>query len=175
MAFAREGMDFLSLSTGGKFDDAKQPKVGEAAYPYTGPSGFECMPPALSDARGPYGRQLVTQGAIRRAVREAGFTTPVVVAGGIATFEIAEGALERGDADLIASARQSLADPDWWLKLRLGRGGEIRRCVYSNYCEGLDQKHRSVTCKLWDRSELDQPNAQLTDGGRRRLLAPDWC
>lgn len=174
LAFAREGMDFLSLSTGGKFDDAKQPKVGEAAYPYTGPSGFECMPPALSDARGPYGRQLVTQGAIRRAVRDAGFTTPVVIAGGIATFEIAEGALERGDADLIASARQSLADPDWWLKLRLGRGGEIRRCVYSNYCEGLDQKHRSVTCKLWDRSELDQPNAQLTDGGRRRLLAPDW-
>jgi 2,4-dienoyl-CoA reductase-like NADH-dependent reductase (Old Yellow Enzyme family) len=174
LAFAGVGMDFLSLSTGGKFDDAKQPKVGEAAYPYTGPSGFECMPPALSDARGPYGRQLVTQGAIRRAVRAAGFSTPVVVAGGIASFEIAEGALERGDADLVASARQSLADPDWWLKLRLGRGSEIRRCVYSNYCEGLDQKHRSVTCKLWDRSELDQTGAQLTDGGRRRLLAPDW-
>ena len=26
--FARAGMDFLSLSRGGKFDDAKQPKVG---------------------------------------------------------------------------------------------------------------------------------------------------
>ncbi|NCZ64718.1 MAG: NADH:flavin oxidoreductase, partial [Cellvibrionales bacterium] len=32
--FARAGMDFLSLSRGGKFDDAKQPKVGWAAYPY---------------------------------------------------------------------------------------------------------------------------------------------
>ncbi|MCZ6598381.1 MAG: NADH:flavin oxidoreductase, partial [Planctomycetota bacterium] len=31
--FARAGMDFLSLSKGGKFDDAKQPKVGEAVYP----------------------------------------------------------------------------------------------------------------------------------------------
>jgi len=29
--FARAGMDFLSLSRGGKFDDAKQPKVGWAA------------------------------------------------------------------------------------------------------------------------------------------------
>ena len=55
--FARAGMDFLSLSTGGKFEDAKQPKVGQAAYPYTGPSGYECMPTAVSDARGPFGKR----------------------------------------------------------------------------------------------------------------------
>ena len=54
--FARAGMDFLSLSRGGKFDDAKQPKVGWAAYPYTGRSGYECMPAYLSDERGPWGR-----------------------------------------------------------------------------------------------------------------------
>ena len=47
--FARAGMDFISLSRGGKFDDAKQPKVGWAAYPYTGRSGYECMPQYLSD------------------------------------------------------------------------------------------------------------------------------
>src|SRR5690606_21304152 len=52
--FARAGMDFLSVSKGGKFEDAKQPKVGEAAYPYTGPSGHECMPHAKIDARGPF-------------------------------------------------------------------------------------------------------------------------
>ena len=32
-ASPRAGVDFLSLSKGGKFEDAKQPKVGEAAYP----------------------------------------------------------------------------------------------------------------------------------------------
>src|SRR4051812_46030133 len=32
VAFARAGMDFLSTSRGGKFDDAKQPGVGAAAY-----------------------------------------------------------------------------------------------------------------------------------------------
>jgi len=32
---ARAGIDFLSLSRGGKFDDAKQPKLGEAAYTRT--------------------------------------------------------------------------------------------------------------------------------------------
>src|SRR6185436_9676082 len=122
VAFARAGMDFLSLSTGGKFEDAKQPKVGEAAYPYTGPSGYECMPTAVSDERGPFGRQVPKQSRIRAAVRAAGYETPTVVAGGIATFEQANGILERGEADLIGSARQTLADPDWFLKLRLGKG-----------------------------------------------------
>jgi len=170
--FAAAGMDFLSLSTGGKFEDAKQPKVGDAAYPYTGKSGFECMPTALADAQGPFGRNVAKQASVRRAVRAAGFETPVVVAGGIGEFGLAESILQRGDGDLIGAARQSLADPDWWLKLREGRGDTIRRCVYSNYCEGLDQKHRMVTCRLWDRLELDEPGLLTADLGRRRLVAP---
>jgi 2,4-dienoyl-CoA reductase-like NADH-dependent reductase (Old Yellow Enzyme family) len=47
--FARAGFDFLSISKGGKFEDAKQPKVGHAVYPYTGKSGYECMPTYISD------------------------------------------------------------------------------------------------------------------------------
>ena len=39
----------VSISKGGKFEDAKQPRVGEAAYPYTGPSGLECMPTVTID------------------------------------------------------------------------------------------------------------------------------
>ncbi len=174
VAFARAGMDFLSLSTGGKFEDAKQPKVGEAAYPYTGASGFECMPPALSDARGPFARNVPKQARVRAAVRAAGFTTPVVVAGGIGEFSQAEAILRRGEGDVIGAARQSLADPDWFKKLRLGRGAEIRRCLYSNYCEGLDQKHRAVTCQLWDRADVADAGGMVTDDGRRRLVAPRW-
>src|SRR5262249_56957850 len=80
--FARAGLDYLSLSKGGKFDDAAQPKVGEAAYPYTGPSGYECMPSFISDARGPFGRQVPLAAAIKQAVTSAGFATPIVPAGG---------------------------------------------------------------------------------------------
>lgn len=160
--FARAGMDFLSLSRGGKFEDAKQPAVGWAAYPYTGPSGYECMPTVLSDARGPFGRNVEATSRIRRAIRAAGLETPVVVTGGIAGFDQAERILERGDADIVGAARQSLADPDWFLKVRLGRGAEVRRCVFTNYCEGLDQKHKKVTCKLWD-------------GVGKRLTAPRWA
>lgn len=171
---ARAGMDFLSLSRGGKFEDAKQPKIGWAVYPYTGPSGYECMPTAISDETGPYGRNVDATARIRAAVRAAGRDTPVVVAGGMCGFSQAEGILRRGEADVVAAARQSLADPDWFLKMKLGRGDEIRRCVYTNYCEGLDQKHKQVTCQLWDRETLDEPGVRRSHDGRRRLTAPGW-
>jgi len=172
--FARAGFDYLSVSKGGKFDDAKQPKVGQAVYPYTGRSGYECMPTVLSDERGPFGRNVPLAAAIKRSVNRAGFATPVITSGGIATFEQAEAILRNGEADIIAAARQSLADPDWFLKIQLGRGDEIRRCVFTNYCEGLDQMHKQVTCKLWDRVNLDEPEITVSEDGRRRLVPPLW-
>ena len=172
--FARAGMDFLSLSRGGKFDDAKQPKVGWAAYPYTGRSGYECMPAYLSDPQGPWGRNSEPVAMIRGALRAAGFDTPVVSAGGIHSFDQAEALLAEDKADIVGFARQSLADPDWFEKVRLGRGDEVMLCRYSNYCEGLDQKHKQVTCELWDRTELDASDAVLASDGKRRLTAPRW-
>jgi tRNA-dihydrouridine synthase len=97
-----------------------------------------------------------------------------VATGGISTFEQAEAILQQGQADIAGLARQALADPDWFIKVKLGRGDEIRRCTYTNYCEALDQAHRPVTCKLWDRFELDEPGIATVDEGRRRLLAPEW-
>ncbi len=173
--FAAAGVDYLSVSKGGRFEDARQPKIGEAVYPYTGPSGHECMPTVVSDARGPFGRNVPLAAAIRRALRDAGHATPVVTSGGIATFEQAEAILARGEADFIAAARQSLADPDWFLKTRLGLGHLVRRCQFTNYCEGLDQRHKQVTCKLWDRAfTADDPGVRLNADGKRRLDAPPW-
>jgi dimethylglycine catabolism A len=162
-ALAAAGMDYLSLSRGGKFEDAKQPRVGWARYPYTGPSGYECMPTVRSDERGPFGRNRDAVQLVREAVLRSGYETPIVLSGGISSFEQAEELLRSGVADVIASARQSLADPDWFRKLRLGLGEAVRRCVFTNYCEGLDQVHKPVTCKLWD--HLD---------GERRMVAPAW-
>ena len=172
--FAAAGMDFLSLSRGGKFDDAKQPKIGEAAYPYTGRSGYECMPSYYSDARGPFGRNLAATAAVRAAVRTRGYTTPVIAAGGIHSFEQAEAVLKCGQADIVGFARQALADPDWFRKVRSGRGAEVRLCLYTNYCEALDQRHRQVTCELWDRERLDEPGVRRTIDGKRRLTPPSW-
>jgi 2,4-dienoyl-CoA reductase-like NADH-dependent reductase (Old Yellow Enzyme family) len=170
---ARAGMDYISLSKGGKFEDAKQPRVGEAAYPYTGPSGHECMPTVRSDEHGPFGRNLPLAHHVRSVIRADGMSTPVVAAGGVTGFQLAESALHRGDCDIVASARQSLADPDWFTKIRLGRGAEIRRCKLSNYCEALDQRHKKVTCQLWDR--IDVPDeGEVPRDGNRRLVPPRW-
>ena len=172
--FARAGMDFLSISKGGKFEDAAQPKVGQAVYPYTGPSGLECMPTVYIDEVGPFGRNLGLSKQIRAAVHAAGFSTPVIGAGGIGTFVTAEEALVGGSCDLVAAARQSLADPDWWRKMRMGHGEQVRRCEYTNYCEALDQRHKQVTCQLWDRLPCSEESVLMSIDGRRRLSAPAW-
>jgi 2,4-dienoyl-CoA reductase-like NADH-dependent reductase (Old Yellow Enzyme family) len=168
---AAAGADFLSLSRGGKFEDARQPRPGEAAYPYTGPSGRLCMP-SVYDEQPPFGAALAHAAAVRAGVRAAGHTTPVVATGGINGFRLAEHALASGMADLIGAARQSLADPDWFAKVRAGRGASVVRCEYTNYCEALDQHHKEVTCKLWDRLFTPGDGAALSADGRRRLVAP---
>ncbi|MBL8897778.1 MAG: NADH:flavin oxidoreductase [Planctomycetes bacterium] len=175
---AAQGLDFLSLSRGGKFEDATQPKVGEAAYPYTGTSGHECMPTVHVSPGTPFGRNLAHAAAIRAHLRSTGLSTPIVAAGGIGTFDLAESALASGACDVVGMARASLADPDWSAKVRAGAGAEVRRCKYTNYCEALDQRHKQVTCQLWDRAH-DAPLAPGTRvarsvDSRRRLTAPPW-
>jgi len=174
--FAEAGVDYISVSRGGKFEDARQPKQGAAAYPYTGHSGHLCMP-SVFDAASPFGANLFLAAGIRRALRAAGHDTPVVASGGINGFHMAERALAEGHADLIGAARQSLADPDWFRKVREGRGASVARCLYTNYCEALDQQHRQVTCQLWDRLWSEGEDVSRSEDGRRRLVAPrgEWA
>ncbi len=144
-AFARAGVDFISVSRGGRFEDAKRPAIGEAAYPYTGHSGLMCMP----TFKYPEANNLHLPSGIRAAVRAAGYTTPVVGAGRINTYPVAESALRQGHCDLVGMARGLLADPDWPRKLREGRPETIHACKYNNVCEALDRKHLPVRCQLW--------------------------
>ena len=76
LRFAEGRADYLSVSKGGRFEDARQPKVGEAVYPYTGESGHECMPTVVSDARGPFGRNVPLAAAVRAGLRAAGHAGP---------------------------------------------------------------------------------------------------
>ncbi|MCI4355062.1 MAG: NADH:flavin oxidoreductase, partial [Thermoplasmata archaeon] len=160
VALARAGLDFLSISRGGKFDDAKQPPVGEAIYPYTGHSGGRCIPRQKKD---PFGVNVPLAAGIRAAVRDAGFATPVVAAGKIVSFDQAEGVLRDGSADLVGMARALLADPDLPHKWRTD--AESRRCVFCPYCEDEDQHHRVVTCTLWPKDRADH---------RRRVTPEVW-
>ncbi|HET7291914.1 MAG TPA: NADH:flavin oxidoreductase [Vicinamibacteria bacterium] len=155
---ARAGLDFLSISRGGKFDDAKQPKVGEPAYPYTGHSGHTCIP---RDKKDPFGVNVPLAAQIRAAVRAAGFQIPVVTTGKIARFEQAEAILREGQADLVGMARALLADPDLPRKWALGAEDRVRLCVFCPFCEEEDHGHRVVTCTLWPKGK-DGPRSRLT-------------
>ena len=146
VALAKAGADYVSISRGGKFEDAKRPRIGETAYPYTGKSGEACMP----NHKMPAGANLHLAAGIRAALREAGLNTPVVGSGKINSFELAEAALREGHADLIGMARAHLCDPDWTRKVRDGHTPDLRQCDYKSVCELLyDQRHLKVVCKLW--------------------------
>ncbi len=163
VALARAGLDFLSVSRGGKFEDAQQPPVGEAMYPYTGHSGSVCIPRRKGDPPG-VNTHLAT--GIREAVRAAGFSTPVVASGKIYTFEHAEAILREERADVIGMARALLADPDLPRKWLAGADRAARTCVFCPYCEDEDQHHRTVTCTLWPKDPANH---------RRRVIPEEWA
>src|SRR6185436_10076720 len=117
--------DWVSLSAGGKFEDAIK-KEGEPLYPYTGYSGDRCMPSAAY----PDGANLHIPEAVRAALRGAGFETPVVAVGKIGTLALAEDVLAKGQGDLVGMARALLADPDIPEGGSSGREDTVVRCLY---------------------------------------------
>jgi 2,4-dienoyl-CoA reductase-like NADH-dependent reductase (Old Yellow Enzyme family) len=160
---ARAGVDYISLSAGGKFEDAR-PIAGEPLYPYTGYSGDRCMP----GANYPDGANLYIPEAVRGAVRAAGLTTPIVAAGKIGTKELAEKVIARGQGDLIGMARALLADPDLPKKWARGDEEKVVRCVYGNVCKALDENFRRVDCTLWPKKLGQAPESTDT-------IAPEWA
>lgn len=75
---------------------------------------------------------------------------------------------------VLFAARQSLADSNRFRKTLLGRGDEVRVYEFTNCGEGLDQKHKKVTFKLWDRVDLNEPGVKRTDDGKRRTVPSAW-
>ena len=155
---ARAGVDYVSLSAGGKFEDARVIE-GEPLYPYTGYSGDRCMPGSAY----PDGANLYIPEAVRASLRAAGLDTPVVAAGKLGSLAIAEKVLERGQGDLVGMARALLADPDLPNKWRTGREDAVVRCLYGNVCKALDESFRRVDCTLWPKKLGQAPESTDTE------------
>ena len=159
---ARASVDYISLSAGGKFEDARHVE-GEPLYPYTGYSGDRCMP----GSNYPDGANLYMPEAVRAGLRAQGLDTPVIAAGKIASRQLAEKVLERGIGDLIGMARALLADPDLPRKWQEGADDRVVRCVYGNVCKALDENFRRVDCTLWPKKLGQAPESSDT-------VAPAW-
>src|SRR5688572_907762 len=157
LRMSKLGADWISVSAGGKFEDALH-KPGQAIYPYTGYSGDRCMPPRVYQD----GYNAYLGAGIKAHLNSHGSTTPVVTTGKIRTAELAEKLLATGQADLIGMARTLLADPDWPKKVREGREDQVVRCISINVCKALDENFKKVRCYLWPRGSLHAPVSEDT-------------
>jgi NADH-quinone oxidoreductase subunit F len=149
--FARLGVGYLSVSAGEKFEDAETPPPNSPPFAGTGYSGYRMSPRWWH----PDGTQVYLAEAVRKAVREGGYDLPIVTAGKIRTPELAEEILEEGRADIIGMARILLADPDWPIKAKEGRGDEIVKCAACGYCSEADERYEPVTCIEWPKGALN--------------------
>ena len=84
---------------------------------------------------------------LARAIRAA-VSVPVMAAGRLDDPELAEAALERGDADLIGLGRALIADPDWPRKVQAGEGRTIRPCIACNACVDLVARAEEARCAV---------------------------
>jgi 2,4-dienoyl-CoA reductase (NADPH2) len=142
---ASAGVDIIHASTG------------------RGPEAFDKVMEPMSAVEGwrlPYARRLRAASGI-----------PVIGVGQIRWPETGEAAISRGDVDLIALGRPSLADPEWPNKAASGRRDAIRPCTSCNWCISGANGSR-VGCAENPRAgaELDTPIAADLGVGRRAVV-----
>ena len=125
------GLNFLSVSAGGKTEDGPW---------YTGYSGERTMP----TPNHPWGCNVYLAEAIRKEIAPMGI--PIITAGRIPTLEFGEEILAKGQADLIGICRPLLADPEWITKQVEGRQKDIVQCIYCNECMARDRAFEPVNC-----------------------------
>ncbi len=163
LRLAQLGAAYLSLSVGGKFEDAVH-LPGQVPYPYTGYSGDRCMPgdwyPPVPHAH--------FSAEIKAFIQQHGYATPVATAGKISDPDDAERLVATGAVDIVGIARGLLADPDWPNKVRRGERDLIVGCDYCNVCKHLDGTHMRVICALWPQGSLQAPPDD------RGASAPQW-
>ena len=159
---AELGADYISVSAGSRFEDAKTPPEGSPPDPMSGYSGHRMSPWFWW----PDGTHVYLAEGIRKAVREAGLNTPIVIAGKIREPKLAEEILQEGKADVIGLCRALLCDPDWPVKTKEGREKEIVRCVACNWCLEADSRYEKVNCDRWPQGSLNAPEPFLTKMAR---------
>ncbi len=149
---AEEGVDYISVSCGGKFEDAI-PEAGKPLDCYSGYSGKRCWPRwYMPDATNVYLAE-----AIKKEINRAGLKTPVITSGKIPHSALAEEVLQQGKADLIGLARALLCDPEWPKKIEEGREDEIVRCIYCDHCSNCDRAFKPVVCIQWPKGTFNAP------------------
>ncbi len=148
LRLAELGLDYISVSAGGKFEDAI-PREGESLDPYTGYSGNRSMPPLWM----PEKVNVYLAADIKKIINQAGLYPTIITAGRIPTAQIAESILNNSEADMVAIARPILCDPFWPKKFQEGRERDIVKCIYCNKCREAEGAFEEVTCVQWKKKD----------------------
>ena len=172
--FARAGIDFLSLSRGGKFEDAKQPKVGWAAYPVHRPERLRVH--ADRDSRTRAARSAATCRCGARSARRCAppaSTTPVVVARRHPRLRAGRGdpRARRGRHRRRARASRSPI-PTGSARCGSGRGDEVRRCDFTELLRGARPAAQAGDLQAVGSPRSDRARREADSEGKRRLTAP---
>ena len=152
--FAELGADYISVTAGNRFEDAAIPEEGNPPDPMSGYSGHRMSPWWWW----PDGTHVYLAEGVRKAVRKAGFDTPIVIAGKIREPKHAEEILREEKADMIGLCRALLCDPDWPAKAKEGKDKEIVKCVACNWCLEADSRYEKVNCCRWPEGSLVAPD-----------------
>ncbi|MFC1868826.1 NADH:flavin oxidoreductase [Thermodesulfobacteriota bacterium] len=167
--FAEFGADYISVSAGSRFEDAKEPPPDTPPDPMSGYSGHRMSP----DWSFPDMTHVYLAGSISQAVREGGSETPVVTAGKIRTPKQAEQIMEEGNADIIGLCRALLCDPDWPIKAKDGRAKDIVQCTACNWCLEADSRMEKVNCSRWPEGSLTAPTPWRKKDARPSALSKE--
>jgi dimethylglycine catabolism A len=164
---AEAGADYISVSAGSRFEDAKTPQPETPPDPMSGYSGHRMSPEWwFPDATHVY----LAEG-VRKVVREAGHEVSVVTAGKIRMPQQAEEILASGKADMIGLCRALLCDPDWPLKAKDGRAKDIVSCTACNWCLEADSRMEKVNCSRWPEGSLVAPTTWTKKDARASALS----
>ena len=155
--FAEMGIDYLSVSAGEKIEDAEPPPPNFPPFAGTGYSGYRMSPRWWH----PDGAHVYLSERIRKAVRDAGYNVPIVIAGKIRTPESAEEILQQGKADIIGLCRALLCDPDWPIKAKEGRSEDIVKCAACGSCSEADERYEKIFCTRWPGGSTNAPTPFL--------------
>jgi len=158
-----EGIDYISVSCGGQWEDALPTKEGEPPSAYTGYSGLRCWPRAWD----PDGSNVYLSEGIRKAIRKAGYSVPVITAGKIPMPDFAEEIIKEEKADLIGLGRPLLCDPDWVIKAQEGKEEEIVKCIYCNHCSEVNDLMILTNCIQWPKDAVNAPSPFLPKNKRK--------
>ena len=130
-----------------------------------GRGSYSCRWRMVSSVYQPPGFDLESCAKIREVIGEV----PLMVHGKLNHHEVAEEALQKGTADLIAIGHGLIADAHWANKVRTGKLDEINPCIGCGECHARSMKGHTRPCAVNPMS-MRENEFELTPAAEKKRI-----